>query len=120
VDELIPGSPEWHAKIAAMLAEEAKQPVQWWYLSFVKDEKFAGACVVQARGVASALQRSHALGINPGGEVMSFPVGAEKGPLPADRLLSRAEMEAFEGPGATVGELKDRGILPGSHVEFHD
>jgi hypothetical protein len=117
---MIPGSPEWHAHLDAMLAEEAKQPAQWWYLSFVKDGKFAGACVVRARGVASAMQRTHALGINPGGQIMYFPVGAIKGPLPPDRLLSKAEMEAFDGPGKTVGELEDAGMLPGAHVKFND
>jgi hypothetical protein len=88
-----PGSPEWHAHVDALLTEEAKQPVHWWYLSFVDHGVFQGACLVEARGMTQALQESHRLGINPGGEVMSIDMGADPGHLPVNRLLSRSEME---------------------------
>lgn len=110
----LPGSPEWHARVALMLAEEATQPEEWWFMSFVKDGKFAGACVIRARGVASAMRNSHALGCNPGGEIMYFPVGDGPQPYPTNRLLSRAEL----GKAETVGELEDRGVLPGVNVGF--
>jgi hypothetical protein len=119
-----PGSPEWHAKVAAMRAAEALEPEQWFYLSFVDDvdgrKQFLGACVVRARGHTTAIDRAHSLGINPGGEVMSLPTGQARGPLPINRLLSKAEMEAIDGPGKTVGELEDRGLRPGPHVKFLD
>jgi hypothetical protein len=110
-----PGSPEWHARIAELLLEEASEPEQWWYLSFVKDDKFAGAAIVRGRGITSAVQRSHRLRLNPGGEVMAFPVG-DKPKYPVNKLLSKEEL----GPGKTVGELEDAGYEPGTAVKFSD
>lgn len=110
-----PGSPAWNAHLQRLFDEEALQPEQWWYLSFVKDEEFAGACVVRARGMATAINESHRQKCNPGGEVMAFPVGQDRGPHPPNRLLSKPDL----GPGAqTLGELQDRGILPGDQVTF--
>lgn len=40
-----------------------------YWLSFVRDGKFAGACVVEAFDQPGALTRADALGIHPGGEV---------------------------------------------------
>lgn len=111
----IPGSPEWNANLEALLAAEADQPLQWWYLSFVKDGHFAGAAIVRGRGVTSAMMESHRLRLNPGGEIMSFPVG-DKPLYPVNRLLSKEEL----GPGKTVGELEDEGRLPGRNVSFSE
>jgi hypothetical protein len=89
---LKPGSPEWEAKVLRMIAEEALQPESWWYLSFVGEGGFLGAALVRARGMTSALQRAHRLGINPGGRVKAWNVGEETGGLPVDRLLSREDL----------------------------
>lgn len=114
---VVPGSPEWHARIELMREQEGLLPEQWWYMSFVKDGRFAGACLVRARGPVTAMQEAHRQGCNPGGEIMYFPVGQERDPShPPNRLLSRAEL----GPGLTVGELEDSGILPGRNVGFTD
>lgn len=114
----IPGSPEWEQRLADLLAEEATQPETWWFLSFASDEAFLGGCVIKARGIATAIRRAHALGINPGGQVMAVqgPACDQPPGLPIDRLLSREEL----GPGETVGEMEDRGILPGKNVRFSD
>lgn len=106
-DRIEPGSPEWRERMAAILAEEAKQPVQWWYLSFGDETGFLGGCVVRAQGGQSAIRRSHQLGINPGGSVMIVRVGDDKGPLPADRLLSAADLEKF-GPGDHITVFEEQ------------
>lgn len=79
----------------SLLAAEANEPLGWWYLSFVGEHAFLGACIVQARGMTSAIQVAHALGINPGGEVGAMHV-PDPGPFPTNQLLSRAELEAIE------------------------
>src|SRR5205085_536172 len=91
-----PGSPEWHARIERLLTEEANQPMRHWYLSFV-DGHFLGGAIVEARGFTSALQRTHELGINPGGEVLHVLVPEEKvhliHPSQKNRLLTKSEVE---------------------------
>lgn len=90
--------------------------MSWYYLSFVKDDAFAGACIVEASHAWTAPQEAWDRNINPGGDVMVVDLGADPGPLPRNRLLSRAEI----GPGKTVGELEDGGIRPGRRVRFMD
>lgn len=53
-------------------------PLMW--LSFVKDDKFAGVAIVEANDVADASRKCWQLGCNPGGQVLSFeiPEDAEK------------------------------------------
>ncbi len=90
---MIPGSPEWQAKVALILAREASQPLTWWYLSFADTDGWRGGCVVRARGMASAIRRTHELGINPGGEVRAVELlPGEKGRIPHDKLLTKEEL----------------------------
>ena len=96
-----PGSAEWHERKRQLLAAEKSQPADWWYLSFADEGGFLGACVLRAPGMATAIQRSHQLGINPGGQVAGFDLGPELPPAVAgigitDRLLSKAELEAID------------------------
>ncbi len=95
--------------------EEKKQPAQWWYMSFAAG-KFLGACVVWERGVTLAIRKAHQLGCNPGGQVMSLPIGTDTPILPVNRLLSKEEL----GAGHTLGELEDCGMQPGPNVRFTD
>lgn len=72
-----------------------------WWLSFVREEKFAGACVVgPAPTFMGALALSHRLKCNPGGECQGFEVHADAAPfVPADyrnRVLTKAECEAVD------------------------
>jgi hypothetical protein len=96
-----PGSPAWHACLAAIQEAEMKLPLAWWYLSFA-DRKFKGAVVVQARGIMSAVEEANRLGINPGGEVKGMRLSPSV-PLPEDmekltnRLLSKTDLEKFGG-----------------------
>ena len=70
-------------------------PLLW--LSFVKDDKFAGVVVTEADGIAEATAKCWRNGVNPGGEVMCYeiPEGAtkERG-YPRDTLLSEAFLKA--------------------------
>jgi hypothetical protein len=91
-----PGSPEWKQRLASILAEEGKHPEWTWFLSFAGEEGFRGAVITRARGMTLAIRRANEMGINPGGEVLSFSVPAgEESCIPADmydRLLRREEL----------------------------
>ena len=97
-----PGSPEWHARIASLLAAEAAEPEGWWYLSFAKPGKFLGGAFVYARGFTSAWQKTHQLKINPGGQVAHYQLPPDAGSkIPKNmrnRLLTKAEVENLGRP----------------------
>jgi len=82
-------------RMERMAAEEQSEPPVLWYLSFAAPERWLGAAIVEARGFTSAILKTHALGINPGGEAwgMAVPVEltATVGPERRDRLLNIAE-----------------------------
>ena len=98
----------WKARRDKLLSEESIEPEAWWWLSFCDTEKpegtqFLGGIFTKARGFISAVQKTHDLGINPGGECKGM------GPIPdehvtsspkfrkhielADRLLSRKDID---------------------------
>jgi hypothetical protein len=84
------------------LDAETSQPERWWWLSFCDPERprgqqFLGACVVRARGVATACRASWTLGCNPGGEMMALPAPEHFIVQPGweGRLLTRAECDEF-------------------------
>lgn len=91
-----PGSPEWRAHVAKMLQEESRQPLRWWYVSFVGEAGFIGGAMVQARGPTLALRRTHELRINPGDcEAGCTEVPAPMS-FPTDRLLTKEELEFYD------------------------
>jgi hypothetical protein len=65
---------ERQKRIAEYLAKETSEPALWWHLSFADDTGFLGVTIIQARGMITAVQLSHALGVNPGGEVQANTV----------------------------------------------
>jgi hypothetical protein len=72
--------------------------VNWWWLSFADGDGFLGAALVAARDFVDAVDVTHRLGINPGGEVL----GTEMPLMPVDaewtnRLLSLADVRAIDG-----------------------
>lgn len=92
----------WIARRDKLLAEEAQQPESWWWLSFAGEEGFRGAILTRARGMISAIQKTHEIGINPGGEVKCFPIPHEaEADHPweqfANRLLSKEEIDQKMG-----------------------
>lgn len=65
-----------------------------WYLSFAGETGSLGACVVDAPGFMEAVLATHALGINPGGEVAGFeiPPGEQENDWERGRLFAPAEL----------------------------
>jgi len=62
----------------------------WFYLSFADADHFLGGAYVRGGSLVEAVTRSHVLGINPGGEVMSI------GPIPEPALAEHVEVEDRE------------------------
>ncbi len=62
---------ERQKRIAEFLAKEASEPELWWYISFADETGFLGVTIIRARGMATAVRLSHALGANPGGQTLS-------------------------------------------------
>jgi hypothetical protein len=57
--------------------EQRTATTEWWFLYFTDQEKpagqrFLGACIVEARGMVTAIRKAHQLGINPGGAVIAY------------------------------------------------
>jgi hypothetical protein len=75
-----------------------------WYLSFGLNS-MTGACVVAGETLSDAIQRSHELGINPGGAVLALHVpDRDACSLPHDRLLNLKELHDY-GPLISWEEL---------------
>jgi hypothetical protein len=88
----------WHPEAA----RDREPP--WWWLSFAdgtrpEGEQFLGALVMQGDVFQHVLTVSHALGLNPGGEIEFVPIPREKmQAIPEgarNRLLSREDAEAL-------------------------
>lgn len=96
------------ARMKKILTEERAEPEQWFYLSFA-DEEFNGAVIIRAHGIADATMKTHVLGINPGGQVISVPIPTKK--LPAEtyrnRLLSKADIVEFWPDSKTIREHEE-------------
>ena len=91
--------PERKARIQQVLLAEQSNPEGWWWLSFASaSDKFLGACLVRARGPATAAREAHLHNCNPGGEVCSIRASSDFVPHDgwANRLLSRPECEMFD------------------------
>lgn len=84
---------------------------QLWWLSFASG-RFLGVAIVRADSLASAVAKTHALRINPGGDVLGMPMPREEAKLvrPEDigRLLSKKETERYQG-GKTIREREEEG-----------
>lgn len=90
------------SKIALAKARAANvQPSDpWFYISFSGEHDFNGGCVVQAPDAIAAVARTHALGINPGGEALIVEIGDAEifEDQDRNRLLSKRELiERFDG-----------------------
>lgn len=93
--------------ITNALRRERAEPCRWWYISFCED-RFLGAAIVQARGMAHAILRCHRLGINPGGEALGWPIPENQLPPPAearDRLLSKTDLKRLYGEIERIDSL---------------
>lgn len=82
-------------------------PLNWpsFYLSFAGDE-WLGACVVRAPSDKAAIYKSHALRINPGGDVIIIELTPEQSTKVPDeareRLLNKEDLEQYFGPTVQI------------------
>lgn len=61
-----------------------------------KGKQFLGVVITNAIGIASAVDKAHRLGINPGGEILSYETDPGNiNPNHFDRLLSAQELEEY-------------------------
>lgn len=101
-------SEEIQARMKAALDKEAGRPLRWWYLSYVGEEGWRGAVVVEAPGFASAVLYANLLHVSPGGEVRGLLVPDDKPPGPefVRRLLDKKDVELCWGePVKTIAEF---------------
>ena len=92
-----------------------------FWLSFCDEnkpegEQFLGVCIVEspaALDIGGAVAEAWRLGINPGGQVMSFEIPEELRERHAkhtNRLMSREALECAFGEMKTVAELEGEGV----------
>jgi hypothetical protein len=93
-------------------------PALYW-ISFVREEAFNGACIVEAIDSRSALARAAALGINPGGDAFTARIEREQcdpemyaaAREHQNRLFKREEeIEALFGLLGSANDAAARGI----------
>jgi len=85
-----------------MIARELEQPESWWWLSFADENGFRGGVLTRAHGIGTAVTKTHALGINPGGEVRAIEISDENVNASsfgehADKLLSAEYIDKHLG-----------------------
>lgn len=87
---------EFRQRINKLLAEEAKNPLRWFYMSYAGEDGFRGAVYIQAHGPAEATYLSRHRHLSPGGEVLIASVPDDKIPTEKyrNRLLTKAEVQA--------------------------
>jgi len=107
----MPLTPElFEARLKQLLAEEAAQPLGWWYLSYADEKGFRGGVIMSAHGFTSAVYVASTLKISPGGEVQGIRIPPEE--LPAEsyhyRLLTLEELTECWGEMKKMSELEER------------
>ncbi len=93
---------EFKDRVDTLLEVELKEPLKICYMSFVDEERpvgqrFVGAIFTIAHGITDAIQKTHRLGINPGGQVLftEAPKDFVLDQKYLDRLLTREEVESM-------------------------
>ena len=77
------------------------------WVSFADDEQCRGVCFLLAHDVPDAAREAHRLGINPGGEVLAFPIPIGSAEASAVRETCLANMNRL----IQVDELSQ--LIPG-------
>lgn len=82
-------------RFAQIFAQESREPLEWYWLSFCdphkpEGEQFLGVCIVCAHGPMSAVKTTHHLKINPGGEVRIYTIGNQDPGEFKNKLLNKA------------------------------
>lgn len=101
---------ELRIQIMLELEHEQTQPKRWIWLSFVNEDDFAGVVITKTHGLNHAIQKTHLLGINPGGEVMSYELDDDDRRYQpySDRLLSKADLADAGFEPVSINEALDR------------
>ncbi len=73
-----------------------RKRLPWFWHSFA-DDKFLGVIVMRSRTPLDGIQRAHALGINPGGQVLSCQMADAFDPPEeaTNRCLTREEVRKY-------------------------
>lgn len=100
------------------LEREQDNPEKLIWMSFcdpnlTEGNKFLGVIITKAKGLAHAVEKTHDLGINPGGEIMSFEIEDEIDIAHHDRLLSREDMKAAGFEVLSINEAEEAGLIDG-------
>ena len=89
-------------KTKAAYAKEREQPQKVMWMSFCagnkpKGQQFLGVIIMRAPGLMHAIERAWALGINPGGEVVTTLLADASSVKPEhfDKLLSMSELRTY-------------------------
>lgn len=80
-----------------------------WWLSFAdadrpKGEQFLGVAIVPAHDLIGAIKVSHALGCNPGGQVLGQPLDPPR-PIPPEHLERLLDRDAIGRLEALMTEV---------------
>ena len=99
--------------------------MNWYWISFADEDAFLGVAVVDAADEKGAIEKTHELKINPGGEALILLL--QKAHVPpashSNRLLTKAETEqlsiAMTGGGIAHPDFPDDAVtrLDGAREE---
>lgn len=113
---------EFQQRLNTLLAQEGKNPLSWWYLSYAGETEFLGGLIIQAHGPTEATYLSRHRGISPGGEVLILQVPDDQ--LPPDeyrnRLLTRQELNTFWEEDTEEQTCPATGTMGIHSEEYHD
>ena len=89
------GHPDANTAVNWERARLDDSPPAWWYISFVDETGFLGACFVEATNQPMACVEARRRGCNPGGQAAIWgPLDEADAPDDhRNRLLSREEVE---------------------------
>lgn len=76
-----------------------------WYLSFVKDDGWAGGCYVEADNIIDAAARAWRLDCNPGGEVMGLEIPEDFAKDIPEKDRNRVLRREDLGDAVSLGEF---------------
>lgn len=97
------------------IMSDVRQLLGWWYLSFVGEQGWLGACFVRAEGLEDAAKWAHRHGCNPGGQVSGYgPLQVEIKDEYANRILTLKEAEIAQAQGASsqMSTRHESALLP--------
>jgi hypothetical protein len=103
------------ARAMANIASRTKRPETAFWISFAEDG-FRGAIIIHSEDFSTAIVESHAMGINPGGQVMAIPIDPVVSSLIPERwknrLLSKAECVEFDKELTAIREATRHNARP--------